>query len=336
MWSGKVADETIRSYKLQQDRACTASMPSRKIIGNMHKAATGSAHHHPNNAFSNRPPSKIADKYAQISVCRESATSARLLRLAATRRLARASSGITMRETTERTIPTRLASGLSRCSNDFPASNATYNASRKKLTPTILCASRSRFSSPSILCKRQSRILPDKLSMSESNPNPISAILSANKPAPTATVASAKFQVSVKYSSRRPRRSCSLRAVPARIILLNLTIRGTEFQFRGNGQRDVYKMTEPRNPARLRGEDGCGMTSSGEMMRRRPAGLGTHSRKARLLAPGWLTGLCKLLQATELSAKHAFYGWRDLLESPRNKSANTVRKLEPGVIKATG
>src|SRR5262249_3875770 len=162
-WGGKGADETVRPHEWQQDRACTASMPSREIIGTIQKAATGSAHHHPNSAFSNGPPSKIADKYAQISVCRESATSARLLRLAATRRLARASSGITMRETTERTIPTRLASGSSRCSNDFPASNATYNASRKKLTPTILCASRSRFSSPSLPCKRQSRILPDRL-----------------------------------------------------------------------------------------------------------------------------------------------------------------------------
>jgi hypothetical protein len=102
--------------------------------------------------------------------------------------------------------------------------------------------------------------------MSESNPNPISAMLPANKPAPTATVASAKFHVSVKTSSRRPRRSCSLRAVPVRIILLNLTIRGIEFQFRGSRTRDGYAMTKPRNQSLLRGEDGCGMTSDGEMV----------------------------------------------------------------------
>lgn len=53
--------------------------------------------------------------------------------------------------------------------------------------------------------KRHSKIPPDKLSMRESVPKPINAMLPANTPAPRATAASVKFQPSVKYSNRRPR-----------------------------------------------------------------------------------------------------------------------------------
>ena len=109
---------------------------------------------------------------------------ARLSRRAATRRLARARSGITISDAAARTIPTMLVSGCSWRRSDVAASTETYNASTKKLMPTSLCASRSRRLSVSAPRKRHSKILPDKLSMRESIPNPISAMLPANTPAP--------------------------------------------------------------------------------------------------------------------------------------------------------
>lgn len=45
------------------------------MIGTMIRAAMGSAHHHPNRAFKASPPSNMAERYAHISVWRESAFS---------------------------------------------------------------------------------------------------------------------------------------------------------------------------------------------------------------------------------------------------------------------
>lgn len=56
-----------------------ASRPSCKMIGTMTRAARGSAHHHPRMAFNKSPPTKIADRYAQMEVCRESTCKAALL-----------------------------------------------------------------------------------------------------------------------------------------------------------------------------------------------------------------------------------------------------------------
>ncbi len=42
-------------------------------IGTIPAPATGSAHHHPAMAFRSNPPKRIAEKYVQKSVCRESA-----------------------------------------------------------------------------------------------------------------------------------------------------------------------------------------------------------------------------------------------------------------------
>ena len=66
-------------------------MPSLAMIGTITSPATGSAHHHPATAFRSKPPKRIADRYVQKSVCRESAFIAPLPIPAATRRLALAS-----------------------------------------------------------------------------------------------------------------------------------------------------------------------------------------------------------------------------------------------------
>lgn len=65
--------------------------PRARATGTIASPATGSAHHQPTRAFRTRPTSRIADKYAHRSVCRESAASAALESAVATRRFARAS-----------------------------------------------------------------------------------------------------------------------------------------------------------------------------------------------------------------------------------------------------
>ena len=80
------------------------SMHSLTIIGIIIKAATGSAHHQPKIALRRSPPSRITDRYAQISVGLESASNARLLKFAATFRFARAGTRIT-----EKQLPLRKA-----------------------------------------------------------------------------------------------------------------------------------------------------------------------------------------------------------------------------------
>lgn len=47
------------------------SKPSLPMIGTITIPATGSAHHHPNNAFRSKPPNRIADRYVQKSACLE-------------------------------------------------------------------------------------------------------------------------------------------------------------------------------------------------------------------------------------------------------------------------
>src|SRR5262249_37687071 len=53
-------------------------------------------------------------------------------------------------------------------------------------------------------CSRHSRLAPEKLSIIESIPKPIRAMLPAMTPALILTSASVRFQPSVKYSKRRP------------------------------------------------------------------------------------------------------------------------------------
>ena len=127
-----------------------ASMPSFPIIGTMIKAATGSAHHHPDRAFSTSPPSRIADRYTQNSVCCASAAIAALFNSLATRRLARVSNGMTIKDAMARTIPMRLRSGVTPWKRASTASYPTSPASRRKQIPTIrkaIVSSRSRCAS---------------------------------------------------------------------------------------------------------------------------------------------------------------------------------------------
>lgn len=62
--------------------------PSFPMIGTITSPAAGSAHHHPAIAFRSNPLNRMADKYVQKSVCRESACMAPLPIPTATRRLA--------------------------------------------------------------------------------------------------------------------------------------------------------------------------------------------------------------------------------------------------------
>src|SRR5579883_320007 len=100
------------------------SMPSFAMIGTITRAATGSAHHQPSSQLSARPTSRIAERYMQKSVWRESASIAALFSLAATRLFARARSGITTSDTTAITTPKTLRSGTSRASRVLIESTA--------------------------------------------------------------------------------------------------------------------------------------------------------------------------------------------------------------------
>ncbi len=98
--------------------------PRARATGTIASPATGSAHHQPTRAFRTRPTSRIADRYAHRSVCRESAASAALESAVATRRFARASNGITMTDSAATAMPTGLESGCSRCQSATVASTA--------------------------------------------------------------------------------------------------------------------------------------------------------------------------------------------------------------------
>ena len=94
------------------------------MIGTITRAATGSAHHHPNPAFRSSPPNRIADRYVQKSVCLESACMAALSIPLATRRFALASRGMTQSERAAMTIPGKLRYGASCRINDAADSEA--------------------------------------------------------------------------------------------------------------------------------------------------------------------------------------------------------------------
>ena len=51
---------------------------------------------------------------------------------------------------------------------------------------------------------------------------------------------------------------------------------------------------------------------------------------------GWFAGLGKLLESVKLLTKHAFYSWRDLLESANDESTDTIRELNAGVVAVAG
>ena len=84
------------------------------MIGTMVSAATGSAHHHPSNAFKTKPPNRIADKYAHSEVWRESDSSARLSMEDATFLFWYASQGMTTSDTAATAIPATLGDGGAR------------------------------------------------------------------------------------------------------------------------------------------------------------------------------------------------------------------------------
>ncbi len=169
----------------------------------MPSPAMGSAHHHPKTAFKVSPPSRIAERYAQRLVWRESACRALLFNSAATRRLARASKGITTREATATRMPNLLRDGTSWLRRLETLSQATKAASAKKLTPTIrsdIRSTRSRLPLSESERSRHISTVPAPISIIESSPNPISATLPAMSPETIAATASRKFQAIVRDS----------------------------------------------------------------------------------------------------------------------------------------
>jgi hypothetical protein len=81
------------------------------MIGDITSAAAGSAHHHPTSQFDANPIRSITDRYAQKSVCRESAFIAALPSSAATPRFARDNNGMAIKEAPATAIPIGLCSG---------------------------------------------------------------------------------------------------------------------------------------------------------------------------------------------------------------------------------
>jgi len=77
----------------------------------MPNAAAGSAHHQPNAAFKPMPASVTSESQKHAVVWNESAFKARLCRLRAVRRLARASHHITVSDSEVMTMPTMVGSG---------------------------------------------------------------------------------------------------------------------------------------------------------------------------------------------------------------------------------
>jgi hypothetical protein len=97
------------------------SKPSLAMIGAITSPATGSAHHHWARAFKSKPPKRIADRYVQKSVCRESACMAPLPIPAATLLFALASNGITITETAAgQTVPHAHVHVIPRWNGDVP------------------------------------------------------------------------------------------------------------------------------------------------------------------------------------------------------------------------
>lgn len=96
---------------------------------------------------------------------------------------------MTSNETAASTMPTVECSARSPCSNDSADSTDTYAASAKNDTAITLSAARSRCSG-SRPANCQATAVADATSITESSPNPISAVEPATVPAASAMTAS--------------------------------------------------------------------------------------------------------------------------------------------------
>src|SRR2546423_8513237 len=93
-------------------------MPSRRIIGVIATAASGSAHHQANIALSATPARAITESHAHKDVCIASDQSPRLPISSATLRLALASTGMTAADNRRTLSPTTLLNGCQRGHRD--------------------------------------------------------------------------------------------------------------------------------------------------------------------------------------------------------------------------
>jgi hypothetical protein len=55
-----------------------------------------------------------------------------------------------------------------------------------------------------------------------------------------------------------------------------------------------------------------------------------------LLLASWFAGLGKQLEPIKLLVEHAFYSWRDLVESAGDESTDTIRELHARVVAIAG
>ena len=124
----------------------------------------------------------------------------------ATLALALARSGIAIRVTIERPIPTGLLAGCSPLASVMVASTVMYAASSQKVIAMSCWARRSAVSeSARVAAKRHSTMIPASASISESAPNAISAIDPATAPAAIAMAASMPCQTRPPRARRRAR-----------------------------------------------------------------------------------------------------------------------------------
>ncbi len=176
-------------------------------------AATGSAHHQPNRAFSPMPPRTMIDSHQQAVVWNASASSERLPSAIAVDRFARASHHITPIERLVTAIPTGLGSGRSCWTRVSTALMITKAASRNRESATSFSARRSSASTASWSLmrpsarSRQMSTDPEALSTKLSMPKPSSATLPAASAAAIAMTPSTRFHPTVRYSRRSARAS---------------------------------------------------------------------------------------------------------------------------------
>jgi len=102
-----------------------ASTPSRIAKPAITSAATESAHAHPSREFRSRPASRAPERYAQMSVCFESAIAEAEPSSRPVRRSIQLTVGITMRLIAASAIPTGLCSGSRNPASESAASTET-------------------------------------------------------------------------------------------------------------------------------------------------------------------------------------------------------------------
>ena len=187
----------------------------------MTKPATGSSQAAPVTAYRPRATSVEMLSSTQILVWAASARMSRSPpRATATRRLARASTGMMTTESTSSTIPAVECSGGSPAAKDRMPSTVTYPARAKNVTATARRVRRSLASSATPSRSRADRRNATRTavadSIPESSPKPTRDTSPASSPAATATTPSATLYATVNWDRRNARRVSASTSVASR------------------------------------------------------------------------------------------------------------------------